>query len=84
MELFSRKTGTTGFSLLVSCTVHEDKCFFVSAVCTSVLRLIYHGANPVVHLCLPTTVFRVIPRILELRCKGATIPFSNVFFANFN
>ena len=48
----SRRRWTTGLTLSVSYSVHEDKRFFATAVCASVLKLIYHEADLIVHLFL--------------------------------
>ena len=47
------RSRTTGLAHSVSYSVHEEKSFFVMAVlCASVLKLICHRADPVVHLLL--------------------------------
>ena len=54
MKHFSRRRWTMRSDLWVSCTIQEDiSVFFVSAVCVSVLKLVFHTAHiSVVYLLL--------------------------------
>ena len=54
MEYFSRRRWNSGLAIAVIYSAREEVHFFASSVCASVLKLIYHRDDPLVHLFLPT------------------------------
>ena len=61
MEYFCRRRWTTGSALSVSYSVHEDKSFLVSELCSLVFKFIYHGGP----FLLFTSLYYSAPWLLQ-------------------